>query len=263
VLIATLQPSSTGKVDITITGGTPNASISGQLGYWDSDNSVWVNIPWDNSSDGLNFDENGNLTISDIEVPVNQESVQLQVTYYADWTTGIENTLDKSSLNISVLESGSTAVATSVTSTTSAPTTESVATSNTFNTANTSTSTTPYQPQNTVTVTSVTSTTQQSQSSTTTSVTYATPQSSTATSTTTTANNNNNNSTGSSNLKGDANCDNQVKANDLLLVKKHVLGIGDLSGQGFTNADVNGDGNVKANDLLLIKKFVLGIISSL
>jgi hypothetical protein len=64
-------------------------------------------------------------------------------------------------------------------------------------------------------------------------------------------------------LLGDANLDGNVKANDLLLVKKHVLGIGTLEGQGLINSDINGDGNVKANDLLLIKKFILGIVASL
>jgi hypothetical protein len=245
VLIATLQPSSTGKVTVTITGGTPNASISGQLGYWDSTNNVWVNIPWDTTGNGLNLDSNGNLTISDIEVPVNQGDVQLQVTYYSDWTSGTENVLDKSSLSVSVLESGSTA----------ATTTTATASTNSTNQQQTQATTTPVtttysnQQTNYTTTTANTTTAGNSQNT----------QQTNATTTTAT----NSNNTNSSNTKGDANCDGDVLANDLTLVKKHLLGISILSGQGFNNADINGDGDIQANDLLLLKKYILGIVSSL
>jgi mannan endo-1,4-beta-mannosidase len=65
----------------------------------------------------------------------------------------------------------------------------------------------------------------------------------------------------SSNLLGDANVDGNILVDDVLLVKKHILGISILEGQGATNADVTLDGDVLANDLLLIKKYVLGIIT--
>jgi ribosomal protein S28E/S33 len=67
--------------------------------------------------------------------------------------------------------------------------------------------------------------------------------------------------TASDNLWGDANVDGYVKANDLLLLKKHILSITELTGQGLANCDVNHDGNIKANDLLKLKKYILGLIT--
>jgi hypothetical protein len=66
----------------------------------------------------------------------------------------------------------------------------------------------------------------------------------------------------STTLLGDATLDGEVLANDLTLIKKHVLNIDTLSGQALTNADVTGDGEVMADDLLLVKKYVLGILSA-
>lgn len=60
-------------------------------------------------------------------------------------------------------------------------------------------------------------------------------------------------------LLGDVNCDNQVKSNDLLLLKKYLLGLEDLSTQGLKNADLNQDNDVKSNDLLQLKKLLLGL----
>ncbi|MCC8069200.1 MAG: dockerin type I domain-containing protein [Ruminococcus sp.] len=61
-------------------------------------------------------------------------------------------------------------------------------------------------------------------------------------------------------LLGDVNVDGSIKSNDLLLLKKYLLGLDDLSGQELVNADVNVDGDVKSNDLLLVKKYLLGLI---
>jgi endoglucanase len=63
----------------------------------------------------------------------------------------------------------------------------------------------------------------------------------------------------SNNVWGDANCDGEVLANDLLLLKKHTLGIAELTGQGLANCDVTHDGEILANDLTKLKKFILGI----
>lgn len=65
---------------------------------------------------------------------------------------------------------------------------------------------------------------------------------------------------GSSTLLGDINCDGDVKSNDLLLLKKYLLGLDDISEQAFINADVTKDGDVKSNDLLSLKKYLLGLI---
>lgn len=65
-------------------------------------------------------------------------------------------------------------------------------------------------------------------------------------------------------LYGDVNCDGHVMGNDLLMLKKHVLGLDvAITEQGMKNADVTGDGNVMGNDLLMLKKYVLGLIDTL
>lgn len=65
-------------------------------------------------------------------------------------------------------------------------------------------------------------------------------------------------------LYGDVSCDGNVMGNDLLLLKKYVLGLDvTISEQGLKNADVSGDGTVMGNDLLMLKKFILGLIDSL
>ena len=66
---------------------------------------------------------------------------------------------------------------------------------------------------------------------------------------------------------GDINCDGQVKSNDLLLLKKYLIGLAeaptDFPEQGLKNVDVTHDGNVKSNDLLKLKKYLLGLIDDL
>lgn len=64
---------------------------------------------------------------------------------------------------------------------------------------------------------------------------------------------------GDSVMLGDVNGDKQVKSNDLLLLKKYLLGLVDISDINAKNSDLTGDGNIKSNDLLLLKKFLLGI----
>lgn len=60
-------------------------------------------------------------------------------------------------------------------------------------------------------------------------------------------------------LLGDVTEDGNVKTNDLLLLKKYLLGLEELSTTAMKNADMNGDGDVKSNDLLLLKKQLLGL----
>ena len=60
-------------------------------------------------------------------------------------------------------------------------------------------------------------------------------------------------------LLGDVNCDQKVSTADLLALKKHLLGISELSGQGLINADINQDEKVSTADLLALKKHLLGI----
>ncbi|MGN1411786.1 MAG: cellulase family glycosylhydrolase [Oscillospiraceae bacterium] len=58
-------------------------------------------------------------------------------------------------------------------------------------------------------------------------------------------------------LLGDANLDGQVKSNDLLAIRRHLLHIEELSGQALVNADYNCDGQVKSNDLIAIRRVLL------
>ena len=60
-------------------------------------------------------------------------------------------------------------------------------------------------------------------------------------------------------MVGDVNGDGSVKSNDLLMLKKYLLGLEDLTTSQLANADINGDGDVKSNDLLQLKKMLLGL----
>ncbi len=64
-------------------------------------------------------------------------------------------------------------------------------------------------------------------------------------------------------LMGDINMDGKVDAIDYALLKKHLLGMGDLSGDAIRIADVNHDNAVDALDLSILKKYLLGKITSL
>jgi hypothetical protein len=94
-----------------------------------------------------------------------------------------------------------------------------------------------------------------------TATTTSAPDDTTTTETTTSATDSTTSSSDVDNVWGDANVDGSVKANDLLLLKKHILGIQTLTGQGLANCDVNHDDNIKANDLLKLKKYILGLIT--
>ena len=65
--------------------------------------------------------------------------------------------------------------------------------------------------------------------------------------------------TGVSGVTGDVNGDGNVKSNDLLLLKKYLMGFIEAKDINMANADVTGDGEVKANDLLQLKKYLLGL----
>ena len=186
-------------VTITMTGGKPGATTSGEVGYWDNNTQKWVGKYFDWAE--KKFDGNGNLTITGVKVPKNTKDVQIMLTYYADWSTGVEKNLDKSSLNVSVTNNGATTNPTTVTTKT----------------------TTVYNPTPTVTATSTSR------------------------------------NTGSATLVGDVNGDGSVKSNDLLMLKKYLLGLEDLTTSQLANADINGDGDVKSNDLLQLKKMLLGL----
>jgi len=59
-------------------------------------------------------------------------------------------------------------------------------------------------------------------------------------------------------LKGDVNNDGKINSLDLLLVKRHILGIETLKGEAFNAADINGDGKVNSLDAMKILRHILG-----
>ena len=102
----------------------------------------------------------------------------------------------------------------------------------------------------TTTVTTVTTPTDET---TTTTTTVTTTETSTTTTTTTTTTDVEPNI-----LLGDVNSDGNIKTNDLLILKKHLMGFIDKDDINIANADMNSDGNIKTDDLLILKKFLLG-----
>jgi hypothetical protein len=89
-------------VTLKLSNGVSGATTSGEVGYWDSSANKWVGGV--DSWEEQHFDSDGNLTISGIKVPTNTKEVQLMVTYYADWSSGSEVTIDKSTLSASVTD---------------------------------------------------------------------------------------------------------------------------------------------------------------
>lgn len=58
---------------------------------------------------------------------------------------------------------------------------------------------------------------------------------------------------------GDVNGDGSIDATDIILVKRHFLGISLLSFNCFVNADADASGEIDFTDYLLLKRFILGI----
>lgn len=65
---------------------------------------------------------------------------------------------------------------------------------------------------------------------------------------------------------GDVNGDNQVRVNDIQLIRQWILHITDTpdkTSKEFISADVTKDGNVKVNDIQLIRQYILHMIDTL
>lgn len=58
-------------------------------------------------------------------------------------------------------------------------------------------------------------------------------------------------------VKGDANSDSKVNIQDLLIMKKYLLGMTTLSAQGLKNADMNGNDTVNIIDAVLLAREIL------
>ena len=59
-------------------------------------------------------------------------------------------------------------------------------------------------------------------------------------------------------LKGDVNGDGKINSMDLLMVKRHILGVEKLKGAPYDAADIDGDGKVNSVDAMRILRHILG-----
>lgn len=69
------------------------------------------------------------------------------------------------------------------------------------------------------------------------------------------------NSGGSTGKLGDLNSDGNVNSIDFAMLRLHLLGDTQLSGNGLKNADVNKDGNVNSIDFAMLRQYLLGMVS--
>ena len=59
--------------------------------------------------------------------------------------------------------------------------------------------------------------------------------------------------------KGDVNNDGTINIRDIILVKRHIVGMEILTGDAFKAADVNEDGVVNIRDLVILKRYMVGM----
>ncbi|TYQ18175.1 UNVERIFIED_CONTAM: dockerin type I repeat protein [Acetivibrio alkalicellulosi] len=62
---------------------------------------------------------------------------------------------------------------------------------------------------------------------------------------------------------GDLNGDGKVDSSDYVLLRRHILGVSELSSTVLENADANSDGNIDSTDVILMRRYILGIIPTL
>lgn len=61
---------------------------------------------------------------------------------------------------------------------------------------------------------------------------------------------------------GDLNGDGAINSTDYTMLRRHILGITELTGDALKNADVNQSGKIDSTDYALMKRKILGIIDS-
>ncbi|MBR6822383.1 MAG: dockerin type I repeat-containing protein, partial [Clostridia bacterium] len=60
---------------------------------------------------------------------------------------------------------------------------------------------------------------------------------------------------------GDINSDGKISILDLVMIRKHLLGIISVKNEFFEASDINGDGKISIMDLVAIRKHLLGFTS--
>ena len=60
-------------------------------------------------------------------------------------------------------------------------------------------------------------------------------------------------------VKGDVSGDGKVGANDILKIRRKILGLDSLDDAQTVASDINGDNNIGANDILKIRRYILGL----
>ena len=63
-----------------------------------------------------------------------------------------------------------------------------------------------------------------------------------------------------SGIPGDANNDGKITSMDYVLIKKHILGTGTLTGDNSIRADINGDSKISSLDYIMARKVILGLL---
>ena len=55
------------------------------------------------------------------------------------------------------------------------------------------------------------------------------------------------------------NGDGVIDISDMMVIRRHILGVKVLTGDEFKRADLNGDGVLDISDMMMIRRHILGI----
>ena len=58
---------------------------------------------------------------------------------------------------------------------------------------------------------------------------------------------------------GDVNGDGDVTVKDVLLMRRYIAGLGDLTAEAIFRGDVSGDGDITTKDVLTVRRIIAGL----